>query len=254
MIEVPFFGSLMKSLRRFWLTARFAVLSLIGGSQHVTPAIERLCRKEIDSGNAGQLPRFLLAHALAEDSRFVEAREEFRLLIDGGDSRDSVLQKAGEVCYRLADFGNAVHYLKWVSATSANTRTFEFLLGMSLLGLRDYAAALPHLQACENTDVRDAAIANGIAYCLFNLGDVEGAVVWYRKALERDPISLTIREDAARAFGHLANNQIKDHLREGAIENFYAALRLRPSEGVTKVISETLQALGENIRTGSDSH
>src|SRR5438874_2476178 len=133
---MPLVGRFIRASRRLWFAAKFAALSLLSRSQHVTPAIEGLCRREIASGNAGQLPRFLLAHALADDSRFTEAKDEFRLLIDAGDSRDSVVQRMAEVCYRVADFSNAVHYLTRMKTHSMTKRTFEFLLGMSRLGLK----------------------------------------------------------------------------------------------------------------------
>eukprot|EP01083_Nonionella_stella_P097135 273046_1 len=116
------------------------------------------------------------------------AHQSFLLARDLRPRDPLVLSEIGVVCYRNADYEEAVKHFENALSFESQTSSSEweatyFNLGHSYRKLRKYDKALQSYRKAASISPRRASIFSAIGFCFHLMGDPDSAVDWYHKAL-----------------------------------------------------------------------
>lgn len=208
--------------------------------------LEAHCRRQLERDPEDHFARWVLAELYKDNSRYDKAKAEFQVLVEQGYKTPSVIKALGEVCYNLQDYSGAAYHFEQVESHYSRQKLFNYHLGMSHLYGQTFEKALPYLIRAEELSLKKGPIYEAVGFCFFQLGNFEKSAEWYQKALSFSPSSpVEVRNNAARAHIHLANELLQAGKRAEACVQFRAALALRPEDSVVQAVVRTLTELGE---------
>ena len=109
-----------------------------------------------------------------------------------------------------ADFTGARHFARKILERTPDDVSANFAMGMSYLMEKNPRTAVFYLEAAYAVKPREPAILNNLAVAYLQMGELEKARAWAKKALEHAPDIPEVRETMRRIKARLPSNQCHD--------------------------------------------
>ena len=115
-----------------------------------------------------------------------------------------------QLALNRADFTGARHFARKILERTPDDVSANFAMGMSYLMEKNPRTAVFYLEAAYAVKPREPAILNNLAVAYLQMGELEKARAWAKKALEHAPDIPEVRETMRRIKARLPSNQCHD--------------------------------------------
>jgi tetratricopeptide (TPR) repeat protein len=240
----------VSKLRELLLILRIIASALTPPGRDLFEKVERYLRSRLDNGNDSDVARLFLAEIYSVHKRYRDAKRELlQVALRSGPYSGRARTALGIACFHLKEYEDSLRYLESARGKSRYSARIEHYRSFAHMNLGAWNEAIEGLLDARVHAVDPVRSMDAIAYCYFQLGELEKAVAYYRKAIDLDPDSVPLRTSAARAHAALANRHTENSRYVDATAELELALAISPPDADTAEIERTIRVLEQEVRS-----